>query len=87
MIPKIKVILNGVDLSTSDFSGTVDGKVVIRQNDKSGDKVFSYANSIELRGQGRQIIFDEIPNSPNPFTASVPLILQDLCCIGFRTVS
>ncbi len=80
MIPKIKVILNGVDLATSDFSGTVDGKVVIRQDDKSGDKVFSYANSIELRGQGRQIIFDEILNSPNPFTASVPLVLKDLCC-------
>jgi hypothetical protein len=77
--PKIKVILNGVDLPTSNFSGTRDSKLVIRQKDKDG-LVYSYANNIELRGDGRNIIFDEVLNSTNPFTASVPLVLQDLCC-------
>lgn len=77
--PKIKVILNGVDLDTKDFSGTKDSRIVIRQRDKDG-AVFSYANDIELRGQGRNIIFDNIVNAPNPFTASVPLVLKDLCC-------
>lgn len=77
--PKVKVILNGVDLPTKAFSGTKDSRIVIRQRDKDG-AVFSYANSIELRDVGRQIIFDEIINAPNPFTASVPLVIQDTCC-------
>lgn len=77
--PKIKVILNGIDLETKDFSGTKDSRIVIRQRDKDG-AVFSYANNIQLRGQGRSIIFDNLINSPNPFTSSVPLVLKDLCC-------
>jgi hypothetical protein len=78
--PKVKVILNGIDLPTSNFSGTKDGKIVIRQEDKSGDKVFSYTNSLELTGQGRDIIFSEIINNANPFTASIPLTILDKCC-------
>lgn len=76
---KFKVILNGQELQSVDYSGTKDSKIIIRQKDKEG-LVFSYSNNVRLIGEGRQIINDNILNSVNPWTSSVSLELRDNCC-------
>lgn len=77
--PSFQIILNGVSLNPSDFSGTKDSKVVIKTKDKTRN-TYSYSNDIELYGQGRQIIVDNIINATNPYTVGVDIVIKDTCC-------
>lgn len=78
-LPKFQVILDGVTLSPELYAGTKSSKVTVRTDDKTG-LTFSYSQDIELYGDAKDIIFNNIINAPNPYTAAVSLIIKDTCC-------